>query len=61
LTVRYQATPPEELPRRAHYHYFELDHYGNLWRHIEQHHNLAVYCQIPPEKSEMQLLVVSEA
>ena len=61
LTVRYQAAPPEELPRRAHYHYFELDHYGNLWEHIEQHHNLAVYCQIPPEKSEMQLLVVSEA
>lgn len=61
LTVRYQATPPEELPRRAHYHYFELDHYDHLWQRIEQHQNLAVHCQLPPEKSEMQLLVISEA
>jgi type VI secretion system protein ImpJ len=60
LTARYLVTPPDELPRRAHYHYFELDHYGDLWRHIEQRQNLAVYCQLPPEKSEMQLLVVSE-
>jgi len=60
LTVHYQAIPPEELPRRAHYHYFELDHYGHLWQHIEQRQNLAVYCQLPPEKAEMQLLVVSE-
>jgi type VI secretion system protein ImpJ len=60
LVVHYLETPPEELPRRAHCSYFELDHFGALWRRIEQHHNVAVYCQLPPDKAEMQLLVVSE-
>ena len=28
LAVRYCDTPPEELPRRARYHYLALDHYN---------------------------------
>ena len=58
LAVRYLEAPPEELPRRAHYNYFELDHRGPLWRRIEQRQNIAVYCQLPPDKAEMELLVL---
>jgi type VI secretion system protein ImpJ len=58
LMVRYLETPPEELPRRAHSSYFELDHHGNLWKRIEQRQNMAVFCQLPPEKTEMQLMVI---
>ena len=58
LVVRYLETPPEELPRRAHCLYFELDHYGPLWRRIEQRQNIAVYCQLAPQETEMQLLVI---
>src|SRR5919198_2237013 len=54
LMVRYLEAPPEELPRRANWSYFELDHHGNLWRRIEQRQNIAVFCQVPPEKTEMQ-------
>jgi type VI secretion system protein ImpJ len=60
LMVHYLETPPEELPRRAHCNYFELDHHGHLWRRIEQRQNLAVYCQLPPDKTEMQLLVLRD-
>ncbi len=60
LMVRYLEAPPEELPRRANWSYFELDHHGNLWRRIEQRQNIAVFCQVPPEKTEMQLLVIYE-
>jgi type VI secretion system protein ImpJ len=60
LMVRYLEAPPEELPRRVNWSYFELDHHGNLWRRIEQRQNIAVFCQLQPEKTEMQLLVIYE-
>jgi type VI secretion system protein ImpJ len=58
LKVRYLEVPPEELPRRAHCNYFELDQHGQLWRRIEQRQNIAIACQLPPEKTDMQLLVL---
>jgi len=58
LGVRYLDAPPEELPRRAHCNYFEIDHHGHLWPRIEQRQNIAISCQLPPEKTEMQLLVL---
>lgn len=61
LMVRYLEVPPEELPRRAHCSYFELDHRGTLWKRIEQRQNIAVFCQLPPEKAEMQLMVLFES
>lgn len=61
VMVRHLETPPEELPRRAHCSYFELDHRGSLWKRIEQRQNIAVFCQLPPEKTEMQLMVLFES
>jgi type VI secretion system protein ImpJ len=61
LMVRHLDTPPEELPRRAQCSYFELDHHGALWKRIEQRQNIAVFCQLPPEKTEMQLMVLFES
>jgi type VI secretion system protein ImpJ len=61
LIVRYLETPPTELPRRAHSSYFELDHRSNLWGRIEQRQNIAVFCQLPPDKTEMQLMVLFES
>jgi type VI secretion system protein ImpJ len=58
LPLRYLEAPPEELPRRAHCHYFEIDHRAALWKKIEQRQNIAVYCQLPSQKTEMQLLVI---
>jgi type VI secretion system protein ImpJ len=58
LGVRYLETPPEELPRRAHCNYFEIDHRGHVWNRIEQRQNIAISCQLPSEKTEMQLLIL---
>ena len=58
LPLRYLEAPPEELPRRAHCSYFELDHRGALWNRIAQRQNMAVYCQLPPQDAELQLLVI---
>jgi type VI secretion system protein ImpJ len=58
LDVRYLEAPPEELPRRTHCNYFEIDRHGPRWRGIEQRQNIAIACQLPPDKTEMQLLVL---
>ena len=44
LDVRYLEAPPEELPRRTHCNYFEIDHHGPRWRGIEQRQNIAIVC-----------------
>jgi type VI secretion system protein ImpJ len=58
LSVDYLENPPEELPRRAHCSYFVIDHHSYLWKRIEQRQNLAVYCELPPQQTEMELLVI---
>jgi type VI secretion system protein ImpJ len=60
LKIDYLDTPPEELPRRTHCRYFTIDHHTNLWKRIEQNQNIAVFCELPPEETEIQLLVISE-
>jgi type VI secretion system protein ImpJ len=77
LSIRYLEIPPEELPRRSNYNYFaldypgtlrrkneqrqNLDHHTSLWLRIEQHQNIAVYWQLAPERTEMQLMVIVES
>jgi type VI secretion system protein ImpJ len=62
LKIDYQEIPPEELPRRAYYSYFLIDHRWalgvHLWRTIEERRDIAVFCELPPEKTEMRLLVI---
>ena len=36
----------------------EIDHHGPRLRGIEQRQNIAIACQLPPDKTEMQLLVL---
>jgi type VI secretion system protein ImpJ len=60
VPVDYLEVPPEELPRRAHCSYFALDHHHYLWKRLEQRQNINVYCQLPAQETEMQLLVLFE-
>lgn len=59
VSIDYLETPPEELPRRAHCMYFAIDHHHTLWHRIAQRQNIAVYCELPPQSTEIQLLVIS--
>ncbi len=64
VKVRYLESPPGELPQRAYWNYFELDHRGTLWQRIEECQNMAVYCrheQLSSENTEMQLLVLYDS
>jgi type VI secretion system protein ImpJ len=60
LELDYLEIPPEELPRTAHCSYFQINHHSQFWARIQQQQNIAVYCQLPPEKTDMRLLVLFE-
>jgi type VI secretion system protein ImpJ len=60
IPLDYLEVPPEELPRRAHCTYFALDHHHYLWKRLAERQNIAVYCQLPAQATEMQLLVLFE-
>jgi type VI secretion system protein ImpJ len=60
VRIDYQEIPPDELPRRAHCMYFSVDHHSDLWERVAIYHNIAVYSELPPQDTEMQLMVISE-
>ncbi len=63
LRITLEISLPAELPRRAHCHYFAIDHYDTLWTAgIADHHNMAVYCgdALAPERTQIQLLRVTD-
>jgi predicted component of type VI protein secretion system len=64
LSLHYQDPPPQKLPLRLGFRYFEIMRERaedqNLWRGAEQHQNIAVFCDLPAEKTEMQLWGVND-
>jgi hypothetical protein len=40
--------------------YFTLDHHDYHWRRSAQDQNRAVFRELPPQQTEMQLLVICE-
>jgi type VI secretion system protein ImpJ len=58
VSIEYLESPPAELPRRAHYRYFLINHHDPHWRNIEQDRNIAVCCALTRDQADMQLLVI---
>jgi len=53
--------PPQELPRRAHCIYFQIDHHGDHWGLIEKGQNIAMYWDTAPEDLEVELMIVGRS
>ena len=58
IRLQYLSVPPQELPRRANAHYFQVDAHGDQWTAVEQGRNLALYWDNAPEDAEVELMVV---
>jgi type VI secretion system protein ImpJ len=58
LRLEHLPVPPQELPRRAHCIYFQIDHHGDHWASIEKGQNIALYWDTAPEDLEVELMVV---
>lgn len=58
IALEHLPVPPQELPRRAHCIYFQIDHHGDHWGLIEKGRNIAMYWDTAPEDLEVELMVV---
>ncbi len=58
IRLEHLPTPPQELPRRAHSIYFQVDHHGDKWDQVEKNQNLALYWADAPDDLTVELMVV---
>ena len=58
IKLDYLATPPQELPRRAHSIYFQIDHHSDQWDQVQKGNNLALYWDAAPQDLKAELMAV---
>jgi len=58
IDLEYLQVPPQELPRRAHTHYFTIAHHDDQWASVERSRTLALYWNNAPEDTDIELMVV---
>ncbi len=58
IRLQHQSVPPQELPRRAHSLYFQIDHNSDHWSEVKQQYNLALYWDSAPQDLKIELMVV---
>jgi type VI secretion system protein ImpJ len=55
------AAPPQELPRRAHALYFQVDHHSDQWAQVQKGKNLAMYWDTAPADLKVELMAVGRS
>jgi type VI secretion system protein ImpJ len=58
IKLDHLATPPQELPRRAHSIYFQIDQYSDQWDQVKKGNNLALYWDAAPQDLKAELMAV---
>ncbi len=61
VDMEHLATPPQELPRRGHALYFQLDHHSDQWAQVHKNKNLALYWDTAPEDLKIELMAVGRS
>jgi len=61
ISAEHLPQPPQELPRRAHCIYFQIDHHSELWAQVQKGQNMAIYWDDAPEDLEAELMVVGRS
>lgn len=52
---------PQELPRRAHALYFQIDHHSDQWAQVQQGKNAALYWDAAPDDLKIELMAVGRS
>lgn len=58
VKLEHLPVPPQELPRRAHSIYFQIDHHTDQWAQVEKGRNIALYWDTAPEDLKAELMIV---
>ncbi len=53
--------PPQELPRRLHCLYFEIDHHSEHWLRVQNENNIALYWDSAPDDLKIELMIVGRS
>jgi len=61
IGLEHMATPPQELPRRSHALYFQVDHHSDQWVQVQKGRNLALYWDTAPEDLKVELMAVGRS
>jgi type VI secretion system protein ImpJ len=61
VRLEHLPVPPQELPRRAHAIYFQIDHHTEQWAQVEKGNNLALYWDTAPEDLKAELMIVGRS
>ena len=58
IKFEYLPIPPQELPRKAHAIYFQIDHRSDLWTQVQRENNLALYWDSAPQDLKIEFMAV---
>jgi type VI secretion system protein ImpJ len=58
IKLEHLSSPPQELPRRAHSIYFQIDHHGDQWAQVQKGNNIALYWDSAPQDLKVELMAV---
>jgi type VI secretion system protein ImpJ len=61
IGLQHLTLPPQELPRRAHCIYFQIEHQSDQWAQVQQGHNLALYWDTAPQDLKIELMIVGRS
>lgn len=61
IKLEHLTVPPQELPKRAHSVYFQINHHSDYWAQVEKVKNLALYWDAAPEDLKIELMVVGRS
>ena len=60
INLKHLPAPPQELPRRTHSIYFQIDHHSDQWVQIQKGNNIALYWDAAPEDLKVEMMVVGK-
>ncbi len=59
--LQHLGDAPQELPRRAHAQYFQIDHHSDQWAQVQKSRNAALYWDAAPEDLKIELMAVGRS
>lgn len=59
--LEFLPTPPQELPRRSHCLYFQVNHHSDQWANVASSKNIGLYWDSAPDDFKAELMIVGRS
>ena len=58
IKTEHLQIPPQELPRRAHSIYVQIDYHSDQWAQVQKYNNIALYWDAAPDDLKVEMMIV---